>query len=279
MFQRRTAMKIGITTTAPSRRYCSDQSMAVKPISQTRAIVSRKSRQRSTGLMPNTARTTPTAMEAMASLRRVGSTGPPKNGSISLLPLFCACRRSSLRYQSIDCGHGDPRLVEAFLDAPCHVEMHGPVACIHHPHAYRQFDRPLAKCKHADKGFRLGKAALICGEFLVDDGDSLRDVIGIRNAEFHVEAARRVKRKIADRLTPDLAVRHDDLHIIGGGEFRGEKREALYRARDIARVNIVAGAERTEDEQHHPGSDIVKRALKRKANCKARRAQHRNEAR
>ena len=83
---------------------------------------------------------------------------------------------------------------------------------------------------------------------------------------------------ILDRLSPDVAVRHDDLDILRRCEFGREKRQIFHRSRNAARLDIVPGAEGPEDEQHHPRRDIGKRALQRKADGETGGAQQRDQA-
>jgi len=76
--------------------------------------------------------------------------------------------------------------------------------------------------------------------------------VPLRGPEAHLAGMwrRRIDAEVAQRLAPDAAIRHDDLHLVVGHQLGPEQRQLLDRAEAAADLHLVADPEGPEDQQH-----------------------------
>jgi len=69
------------------------------------------------------------------------------------------------------------------------------------------------------------------------------------------------------------------IDAVEGAQLRGEQPDLDHGAADAVGVDIVAGAERAQQQQHEPGRHVRQRALQREPDGEADGAEHRDDAR
>ena len=175
-------------------------------------------------------------------------------------------------------GDGDALGVEALLDRLVEVEPQGPVVTGGGPAAQVEVDRAVGQLLDQDLGRGLGVDPAVRGHELQERGLCLVDVVAVRDADHHVQAPRLNSRVIEDRAVPDLGVGHLEINAVVGAHVGGEQADLVDGARQALGVDVVAGPEGAQEQQHDAGGDVLQRALERQADRQAAGGEQRDDA-
>ena len=158
------------------------------------------------------------------------------------------------------------------------VEPDAPIIAAVHPATHGDFDGAVAEFRHHDFRGRIGQNALVVRHQPGQDFHRAVNIVRIADAHRDIDAPRRVARIVRDRLVPERRIRHVHIKAVGGPHFRREQPHVDDRAGDPARVDVLVGLERPQQQQHQSGSDVLQRALQGQTDGEACRADHRDNA-
>jgi uncharacterized Ntn-hydrolase superfamily protein len=162
-----------------------------------------------------------------------------------------------------------PCSFEPLLELAGEVELETPVVGGVAPGAHQQVHRRVAEVGHRDQYLRFRQHAFIRCNDRSDGVHGGLDVVVVRDAHHHVDAAGFVAIEVLDRRPVDLPIGDGDSDVVGALEGRREDANLFDRARRSSDIDEVSQIERSEEEQHHTGGEVGKRALQRKTDGEA----------
>jgi thioesterase domain-containing protein len=153
------------------------------------------------------------------------------------------------------------------------LHLKAPVVLPPAPGSDRQAGRGVAEARYADDGSRVVQHPALFRERAGHRG-ARRGQVGLdSDVELEVQAPATVLRPVLDGALRDVGVREHDAHLVQRVEQRREGAELHDAAGEVAGLDVVAGLEGTEEQQHHSRREVRERALERQADGEARGAE------
>ena len=157
------------------------------------------------------------------------------------------------------------------------VKIDAPIVGVIDPRTCRDIHRTIAKRGQIDNRCGILLNTLIRVHHLDQHTAGNLNIIAIRNGNVPIDTARCRLRIVVDNARRDRAVGHVDNLVIDRGDHRIEQRNLLDRTCLTLRLDIVANAVGTQQQNHHTTRKILHRAAQCHTNSQRSRRKHRNQ--